>query len=389
MSDFEKLFPNDRLSKRERVVRTLNHQSVDRAVLHEQLGYNGRVIAHYTGKPIQGFDYTPDDVGVTIRKTLDTCFPFGPTAGTDTVETPDGFVFKNDNWTRWRVSRPFVDERGAAEWIKRKIEAMVKTGLNEHVALDQDNDDFQSQRKADAARAREKYRSYMLNMQRKIGETVIIAFSGTGFCNLFDAMGLEIYTFFSLDYPDLLKEYVEISLQNELNRVHAAADCDLSPVILIPEDFATKQGPIFNPQFLGEYHYPYVKKLTEAWHEHDIKVIYHSDGNYRKAIPDLINCGVDGFYCLEPNCGMDIVELKKQWPAMVWAGGVDGVDLMEKGTPAQVKEEVRRHIESTNALQEGGMFVATSSEINPTISLENFMAMVEAVGENYNRKFLS
>lgn len=227
----------------------------------------------------------------------------------------------------------------------------------------------------------------MLNMQRKIGETVIIAFSGTGFCNLFDAMGLEIYTFFSLDYPDLLKEYVEVSLRNELNRVHAVADRDLSPVILIPEDFATKQGPIFNPQFLGDYHYPYVKKLTRAWHEHDIKVIYHSDGNYRKAIPDLINCGVDGFYCLEPNCGMDIVELKKQWPAMVWAGGVDGVDLMEKGTPEQVRKEVRRHIESTNALQEGGMFVATSSEINPTISLENFTAMVEAVGENFNREF--
>ena len=329
-------------------------------------------------------------MGVTIRKTLDTCFPVGRNAGTDTVENHDGFVFKNDNWTRWRVSRPFVDERGAAEWLKQKIDVMIKTGLNQHVDLVLGSDDSQSRREAGAAGAREENRSYMLDLQRKVGETVIIRFSGTGFCNLFDEMGLEIYTFFSLDYPDLLKEYLDLSLQNELNRVHAAADPELSPVILIPEDFATKQGPIFNPQFLGDYHYPYVKKLTEAWHDHDIKAIYHSDGNYRKAVPDLINCGVDGFYCLEPNCGMDIVELKKQWPAMVWAGGVDrvdGVELMEKGTPKQVKEEVRRHIESTNALQEGGMFVPTSSEISPTIKPENFTAMVEAVGENYNKDF--
>lgn len=90
---------------------------------------------------------------------------------------------------------------------------------------------------------------------------------------------------------------------------------------------------------------------------------------------------MDGFYCLELNCGMDIVALKNAWPEMVWAGGVDGVDLMERGTPEQVKSEVRRHIRATRALETGGMFVASSSEINPPIPPENFRAMVEAVWE--------
>ena len=67
-----------------------------------------------------------------------------------------------------------------------------------------------------------------------------------------------------------------------------------------------------------------------------MKVIYHSDGNYKTAIPALMDCGVDGFYCLEPNCGM---------------------------------------------------FVATSSEINPPIKPENFRAMVEAVGSLENMKW--
>ena len=72
--------------------------------------------------------------------------------------------------------------------------------------------------------------------------------------------------------------------------------------------------------------------------------MFHSDGNYRKAIGDLLACGVDGFYCLEPNCGMDIVELKNTWPGMVWAGGVDGVDLLERGTPEQVRAEVLKEV---------------------------------------------
>jgi len=139
---------------------------------------------------------------------------------------------------------------------------------------------------------------------------------------------------------------------------------------------------------LNEFHYPNVKKLTDAWHEHGLKVIYHSDGNWKKVIPELMDCNVDGFYCLEPNCGMDIVELKNTWPAMVWAGGVDGVDLMERGTPDQVRDEVGRHIRETNALQTGGMFVASSSEINPPIKPENFRAMVEAVGEICNQSFI-
>jgi uroporphyrinogen-III decarboxylase len=54
---------------------------------------------------------------------------------------------------------------------------------------------------------------------------------------------------------------------------------------------------------------------------------------------------------------------------------------MERGTPEQVKAEVRRHIHETRALETGGTFVASSSDINPPIPPENFRAMVEAVRE--------
>jgi len=75
---------------------------------------------------------------------------------------------------------------------------------------------------------------------------------------------------------------------------------------------------------------------------------------------------------------MDIVELKQQYPEMVWSGGVDGVDLLENGTPEQVREEVHRHIRESSALETGGMMIASSSEINPPVRPENFRAMIEA-----------
>jgi uroporphyrinogen decarboxylase len=167
----------------------------------------------------------------------------------------------------------------------------------------------------------------------------------------------------------------------------AIADPALSPVVLIAEDFASKRGPIFSPAFLHRELFPHVRRLTAAWHEHGLKVLYHSDGNWHSVIPDLIACGVDGFYCLEPALGMDIVALARAWPDFTWAGGVDGVELMEHGTPEQVRREVRRQIIETDALDRGGLFIDTSSEINPLVRPENFAAMVEAVGELFNPGF--
>ncbi|MHC4562206.1 MAG: uroporphyrinogen decarboxylase family protein [Planctomycetota bacterium] len=379
----DKIFETDRMTRRERVEATLNHQSVDRAAIHEQLSYNAGVIELYTGKTIKGFDYGLDDICAVIGQTLDMCFPPGAPCGRERVTDADGFVFQHDYWTAWRVSRPFCDAEGARDWLLTRTDRLRETPITSGVSLPGQ----EGRRSGGGQDVRDDYRRAVLDIQSKIDGAVLCNFSMTGFCGVFDAMGLELFTYFSMDYPDVLADYMRLSTEHELARVHAVADVELSPVILIPEDFSTKQGPIFPPEFLWEHHYPYVKKLTEAWHEHGIKVIYHSDGNYKKAIPELITCGVDGFYCLEPACGMDIVELKRAYPDMVWAGGIDGVDLMERGTPEQVRAEVHRHIRESNVLAEGGMFIATSAEINPPVKPENFRAMVEAAGELTNASF--
>ena len=225
----------------------------------------------------------------------------------------------------------------------------------------------------------------MQNMCALVGGTVIMDIASTGFCEVYDRMGLEIFSFFCLEYPGILEEYMELSTKLSLCRANASAYFEFTPVVLIAEDFATKQGPIFSPGFLNRFHFPYVKRLASALRDSGVYVIYHSDGNYKKSIPDLIGCGVNGFYCLEPNCEMDIVGLKNEYPEMVWAGGVDGVDLLERGTPEQTRAEVKRQITETNALRTGGMMVASSSEINPPVKPENFKAMVEAADIYRNR----
>lgn len=367
---FGKIFPTDVLTKRERVERTLNLQPVDRAALHEQLSYNPRVIADFTGKPIQGFNFTVDDICAVIRQTMDACFPPFAPRGTDRVTDADGFVIQNDEWNFSIVARPFNDMAGARDYLRAKTREMLRTPF-------------------DAEQERAQYHQRMHDIQTRIGDdTVVIDWSiEVGFCTCWSNVGLELFTYLYHDDPQAVTEYLEAAVATSVRRVHAVADPALSPVVLIAEDFASKGGPIFNPAFLRKEFFPRLRRLTEAWHSHGMRVLYHSDGNWKRVIPDLALCGVDGFYCLEPALGMDLVELKRAWPRHTWAGGLDGVDLMERGTPEQVRQEVHRLIRETDVLHSGGMFVDTSSEINPPIPPENFRAMVAAVGELRNPDF--
>ena len=359
---FERIFPTDVLPKRERVERTLNLQPVDRVALHDQLSFNPGVISLYTGKDITGFDYTYEDVCAVIRLTLDACFPPVAPRGTERVTDGEGFVIQHDNWTSWTVSRPIHDVAGAREYVLRRTAALRNAAF-------------------DAERERLAYRQRMQSLQGLIGETVIIDTSNAvGLCPCWSRLGLGLFSYLYEDHPDVVSQFIEAYVSNQVRKAHAVADVALSPVILIADDFATKQGPIFSPTFLRKEHFPRLSRLTHAWQDHGMKVIYHSDGNWKCVIPDMVECGVDGFYCLEPAIGMDVVELKRGWPNHVWAGGVDGVDLLERGTADAVGNEVRRHIEQTRALETGGMFVGSSSEINPPIKPENYKAMVDTVG---------
>jgi hypothetical protein len=386
----ERLFARDRMSKRERVEATLNNRPVDRVALHEQLSYNPGVIALYTGRDVTGFDYTYDDICAVIRRTVDTCFPPVAPLGTDQIGDREGFVIQQDNWHSMIVRRPFHDVAGAREYLRRKTDEILRYGRRGDYGYPPGIQPPQQESMAafDPEQERENFRRYMLGLQARIGDTVIIDFSiQTGFCECWSRLGLDTFSYLYCDDAQVVSEYLDAYTEAELRRLEAIADKRLSPVVLIAEDFASKGGPIFSPVLLREELFPRVRRLAETWHQHGLKVLYHSDGNWKSVVPDLMECGVDGFYCLEPSLGMDIVELRKAWPGHVWAGGLDGVDLMERGTPDEVRREVRRIIEETDALRRGGVLIDTSSEINPPIKPENFRAMVESVGESWNPEY--
>ena len=132
-----------------------------------------------------------------------------------------------------------------------------------------------------------------------------------GLGDLYHLGGWEIFVDLLYSRPSLISEYLEARTQMQVQRAHAIADAKLSPVVLVACDIAHKRGLLISPDFLRRDYFPRVKQIVDAYHQHGMKVFYHSEGDLWKVLDDLIDCGIDGLNPLEPDSNMHAEEVRK------------------------------------------------------------------------------
>lgn len=158
-------------------------------------------------------------------------------------------------------------------------------------------------------------------------------------------------------------------------------------VLIISEadDLATQNSLLCSPELYKEMVHPYHKKLfsfIQSKAPHKVHIFYHTCGAVKPLIPYLIEEGVDILNPVQVNAdGMDSKLLKKEFgkDMTFWGGGVDTQHVLPFGTPAEVRDEVKRRIDD---LAPGGGFVfAAVHNVQGDVPPENFMAMREALAE--------
>jgi hypothetical protein len=101
--------------------------------------------------------------------------------------------------------------------------------------------------------------------------------------------------------------------------------------------------------------------------------MFHSDGNLNAIMDGLVGAGIDALNPIEICAGMDLADLHRRYPKLVYAGGIDVSHLLPFGTSQQVRDAVVKAIEDT----EGQILVGSSTEVFDIVPLENFLAMRE------------
>ncbi len=159
---------------------------------------------------------------------------------------------------------------------------------------------------------------------------------------------------------------------------------DVVDIIGEGDDYGTQQSQLIDPAQFRTYYKPHFERVLQfiKMKAPGLKLLFHSCGNVRPIIPDLIEMEVDILNPVHVTAtGMEPVQLKKDFgkDIVFWGGGVDTQDVLPNGTPQQVKDHVKKNID---ALAPGGGFVfSTVHNIQAEVPAENITAMLEALND--------
>jgi uroporphyrinogen decarboxylase len=159
---------------------------------------------------------------------------------------------------------------------------------------------------------------------------------------------------------------------------------DLVDVLTYADDYGTQTSQLISPDMFRRLIKPRLKVLFETFINSapHAKRFFHSDGNVRPLIPDFIEIGVDILNPIHIRAqNMAPAGLKRDYgqDLVFWGGGVDTQGILPRGTPQEVKDDVRRNIE---ALAPGGGYVFnTIHNIQADVPPENIIAMWQALQE--------
>lgn len=185
---------------------------------------------------------------------------------------------------------------------------------------------------------------------------------------------------------DFLKEVfsrmTEIGLEN-LKKFHQAVGERIQVIVISGTDFGSQHGPFISPSLYRELFKPFHKKINDWIHQNTSwKTFIHTCGSVYALLPDLREAGFDILNPVQISAAeMDPQRLKEEFGKdfTFWGGGVNTQTTLPFGKPEEVKEEVRRLIET---FKRGGGFVfATVHNIQAKIPVENLLALFEAVNE--------
>ena len=180
----------------------------------------------------------------------------------------------------------------------------------------------------------------------------------------------------------IFERQLEIALVN-LQKVHDALGNAVDVIYLCGTDFGTQQSLFCSEKSFRELWLPYYKALNDWIHAHTTwKTFKHSCGAIFPLLPALIQCGFDILNPVQCSAtGMEPQRLKAEFGdrLVFWGGGVDTQKTLPFGTPDEVRDQVRKRIDT---FAPGGGFVFnTVHNIQALTPVENLAAMFETIGK--------
>ena len=163
---------------------------------------------------------------------------------------------------------------------------------------------------------------------------------------------------------DILRTFAELWI-NVYSEVLDQVEVD---VWHIWEDVSFGKGPMISPAMVKEFMSPYIKRVSDFLKSRGVKIVLlDTDGDCNSIIPVFVEAGVTGMYPFEVHCGMDIVEVRKEYPRLQMLGGIPKSDIQQGRKRI---DEILGPVDQV--LKTGGYVPFADHLIPPDVDFENF-----------------
>jgi len=151
--------------------------------------------------------------------------------------------------------------------------------------------------------------------------------------------GLEQTWMDTKDNPELVKRMSDRAVDSIIKLgLMVAEECEVDG-IWITDDLGTQHAPYFSPQTYRELFKENHRKMVKAFHDHELKITFHSHGNVTPLFDDFVEVGFDSIDPIDSYDNMDLKALKKKYGERVTLKGGIRCDI-----GLMSKDKLTRHI---------------------------------------------
>jgi uroporphyrinogen decarboxylase len=178
--------------------------------------------------------------------------------------------------------------------------------------------------------------------------------------------------------PDFIHSLIDRVLEFLLPFVQKMTQSCRLDFFRMGDDYGTQQGQLIGTEQWNNFFRDPLQKLSGAAKQTGARFYLHSCGSVRNLIPSLLDIGLDVLDPLQVGAAeMDPGQLKEEFGnRLTFSGGVDEQDLLPRGTPAQIREEVWRLLDIM--MPGGGFILGPTHNFQADVPTANIVAMYKA-----------
>jgi uroporphyrinogen decarboxylase len=198
-------------------------------------------------------------------------------------------------------------------------------------------------------------------------------------CTLFDLFGFEETLLKLWQAPAMIEAAVRKVEEFALGFYERLFEATrgLAQFVYMGDDFATQRGLLISPEHWRKFLIPTYAKYFALAKKYELKVWFHSCGQFRPVMGDLIDIGLDVWETVQTHLpGNEPDILKREYGEHItFFGGISTQTTLPFGTTDDVRQEVRERIRVLG--KNGGYICGPDHGIMPDVPLANVLAMYD------------